>query len=168
MKHVHNLVLILNVIVCGQFLFKRAVDLHVSKVVIAGEAMPYVEQFVSTGHALNRDVQIKDLIVMFGSDAIFTPKQLAYCHSEPNQTPEVYIKSSTWAIMSQLDRRELVFHELGHCVLKLPHDDTKQASGFPVSIMTTVHSGPRVYNQFTMAQYDAELFGIQSSKGVSK
>ena len=168
MKHIQTLVLILNVIVCGQFLFKRTIDLHVSKVGIQSEAVPYVEQFVATGHALNRNVQIQDLIVMFGNDAIFKPNQLAYCHMEPNQTPEVYIKSSTWVSMSQFDKRELVFHELGHCVLKLSHNDTKQANGIPVSIMTTNHNGPRIYNQYTMTQYDAELFGIQSNKGVSK
>jgi hypothetical protein len=37
----------------------------------------------------------------------------------------VYIDKSFWAQANEEERRAVVHHELGHCVLDLPHDEAK-------------------------------------------
>ena len=52
----------------------------------------------------------------------------------------VSILRSAWDSYSADLRKELVFHELGHCVLGLEHDETLGSDGRPESIMF-----PRVF-----------------------
>lgn len=40
------------------------------------------------------------------------------------KTPKIVINLSRWESMSELDKKQLVFHELGHCILNRDHSES--------------------------------------------
>ena len=58
--------------------------------------------------------------------------QCSYSYYSPRQ---VTIDIPFWKRSSQLSREMIVFHELGHCVLNLDHDERSFPSGLCRSIM---------------------------------
>lgn len=63
------------------------------------------------------DKQFDSLLTELGA---YRPSTVGYC------TPEnkaIYLRKSTWETGSFLFKRALVYHELGHCVLGLPHKE---------------------------------------------
>lgn len=81
---------------------------------------------------------------------------LAYCQ-RTLKGPNVVVKGSYWNQTSVSDREQLIFHELGHCLLGLDHDDSTeaapvwnnpayQANNVPSSIMNTFHFDSGLYN----------------------
>lgn len=85
---------------------------------IAPEAKQYVSRFVTTGASLGRHIVIDDLIVEFKA---ITPKWMGVCYY--GQTPRIVLNTYYWQWLNDLDREQLVFHELGHCVLNRDHND---------------------------------------------
>lgn len=70
----------------------------------------------------------------------------------------VRINQVLWATLTAASREELMFHELGHCILNRGHDST-EVSGVPVSIMHPYHLGPAYYADVNLYdKYMAELF----------
>lgn len=67
----------------------------------------------------------------------------------------VVFDRDTWPLYSDAEKEELVFHELGHCVLDRDHDSTK-VGNLPRSIMYPYDSIP-TYSIFR-EQYLKELF----------
>lgn len=49
----------------------------------------------------------------------------------------VVIMQSHWETSSELTRESLIYHELGHCVFDLDHDDAQYEDGCSKSIMST-------------------------------
>lgn len=47
----------------------------------------------------------------------------------------VRIRTSFWLISSTLTKKALIYHELGHCLLRRGHNDTTYTDGCPKSIM---------------------------------
>lgn len=53
------------------------------------------------------------------------------CYSTGGRTQlHIEIRSRHWFEFDDLQRRALIYHELGHCVLDLPHTDEKLAVGW--------------------------------------
>jgi hypothetical protein len=80
----------------------------------------------------------------------------------------VVFDKETWPTYSDSEKEELVFHELGHCVLDRDHDSTK-IDGMPMSIMYPYDSIP-AYPIFRDA-YIKELFtkdAIDITKALKK
>ena len=48
---------------------------------------------------------------------------------------EINIDPEFWAIASDVEKEEVVFHELGHCILGRDHEETVLEEGIPKSIM---------------------------------
>ena len=72
----------------------------------------------------------------------------------------VKINRALWKTLNSAHREELIFHELGHCVLDRLHDTTL-VGGIPKSVMYPYHLGPTVYAaDARYAGYQAELFGV--------
>lgn len=71
----------------------------------------------------------------------------------------VTINRSLWVQLGPLDREELIFHELGHCILKRLHEPTV-VSGVPVSIMYPYHLGGVYGESLRYPAYQSELFSV--------
>jgi len=122
--------------------------------------LPYVQNFELAGVSEGKDVKITDLIVAFGD----TPSmnETGVCEIADNETPKVTINQRIWNTLSNTDRQEVVFHELGHCVLRRRHQSSEMM-GFggmtriPESIMYPYRIPGTTY-QAHIAQYHDELF----------
>lgn len=84
--------------------------------------------------------------------------QCSYSYNRPRQ---VTIDTPFWNRSSQLSREMIVFHELGHCVLNLDHDERSFPSGLCRSIMRSGTCCCRdAYNTQNRKYYLDELFGL--------
>ncbi len=111
---------------------------------------PQVEAFQQTALANGRQIDIQNIIVKFDTEGVTSEAKPGRCTLGPNE--EILINKAYWIKVSPWTQRELMFHELGHCVLGKKHDD----SG--LHIMNTYQMGQFKYNDLTHTQYDVELF----------
>lgn len=124
----------------------------------------YVNEFIAAAKKNNKDIVINDLVIQFQPDKFFKkPTEIgrcSRCKKSTDCTPEINIKQSWWLkqTTSDLNRREVIFHELGHCILYRDHKDTKDLAGYPISIMNAQQIGDNLYNETTISSYDTELF----------
>lgn len=84
--------------------------------------------------------------------------RLGWCNYNSNAPDIVVINTLFWDILDDLEKEKLVFHELGHCILKRQHLDSVQDDGRCKSIM---HSGQKCsdnYSSETRSHYLDELF----------
>lgn len=119
----------------------------------------YVDRFVEEGARLGVEVDVRELTVEFGNPAN------NFCGQAPNfysdDPPYVIIDNSCWARYEDLERELLMFHELGHAILKRPHLNRRMPNGVYASIMTNHQSLTHLYNEFFLAKkpyYMEELF----------
>lgn len=103
---------------------------------------------------------IKDLVVKFGYISTPGGKPGTYVVGECEQglgTPTVTILPAYWNSATDLQREELMYHELGHCILERDHVEEELSDGCPVSIMDpyTIEESCLIAHH---AEYIKELF----------
>jgi hypothetical protein len=67
-------------------------------------------------------------------------------------------KSCGWATLSDLERENLFFHEIGHAFFQRPHDQAKRCDGTPVSLMCT--TSPNQYKIYAKGESDIRDYYI--------
>lgn len=72
--------------------------------------------------------------------------------------PLIHIDRMFWAESDSWTKEELLFHELGHCVLFRGHVDALTLDGRPMSIMYPFVIHADLFNQYTESDYLDELF----------
>lgn len=108
--------------------------------------MPYYQQFVKDGRDRGRDVSTDNLVVKFGD--VPSMKVIAFCTTDSresmtiqgrkySETPMVIFNSFWWDVSNDIQRQETMTHELGHCLLKYGHNDSRSVDGFLDSIMSS-------------------------------
>jgi hypothetical protein len=80
------------------------------------------------------------------------------CTLSDASSPTVSIDPTYWSVASDAQKENLVFHELGHCLLSRVHVTTLNADGTPASMMFPYTLAGSIYLQ-NHAEYIAELFG---------
>jgi hypothetical protein len=130
---------------------------HKNQVSIDYRLQPYVDSFISDAASLGVIININNLILRIG----YLDKNLVgLC--EYTKTPIITINESyhQYYVSQELfyDIEQVVYHELGHCVLGLKHNDTVNSpEGYPVSIMNTYHFSGNLYQMFKH-NYIREMF----------
>lgn len=97
----------------------------------------------------------ENLIIEFGE----TSNQYAgaTCYSN-NGTPRITVNKMTWDAFSDQSRKEMIFHEMGHCVLNREHTtDRYTEDNCPKSIMHKSPVGEWCENAHSL-DYQTELF----------
>ncbi|MCP4123887.1 MAG: hypothetical protein GY751_19230 [Bacteroidetes bacterium] len=123
---------------------------------------PYIDLFIAEAAIRGVDLEIEDLVVLFEEDLEVDDVQAAgLCTRSRKDPPTIKLDTTTVNWSSNLSSREqLVFHELGHCVLNRSHLDAKMANGNYRSSMRP--SGEQIYgpvlSQFKRDHYLGELF----------
>jgi len=80
-------------------------------------------------------------------------------NADNEDSPQIFFDKPYWRSATELQREYVLFHELGHCFLKLGHDDSQNANGECVSIMASGTTGCRDnYNSMTRDSLINELF----------
>ena len=102
---------------------------------VPAELEPYVQRFRDEAQKRGKTPAINNLIVVFGQ----TSQQdiCGECMLEPGKTPRVVLAQTAfcWQQASPQARECLVFHELGHCLLKRAHTTKQFPNGAFVSLM---------------------------------
>lgn len=91
--------------------------------------------------------------------AVIDPKYGGICYDMATATPVVAINSIYWYTLTDDEKEELMFHELGHCALKRQHREDLNSDGSPVSVMYHQMFGNLVQYHSNRNAYIKELFG---------
>ena len=91
---------------------------------------PYVDAFIE--YSTDRDqVTVDHLTIEFG---LLDSNILGKCNVYSYRSPKITINAITWDYLDETDREVLLFHELGHCILRRSHNPN-YTGFFPDSIM---------------------------------
>lgn len=76
----------------------------------------FLEEFEEeTGIEIDRNI----MIVFGPADAL----EYAFCATYNTGRREIIVKRETWDKMDRLTRKQLIYHEIGHCQFDLKHDN---------------------------------------------
>lgn len=130
----------------------RPLGLHVD-----AELAPLVSEFITEARAYGRVSDQVNLNVSFVPEIPSNDPgyiTLGQCFMG---TGIVQINHTEWEDLSDNEKEELIFHELGHCLLNRQHNDGLFATGMPVSMMYWLLVDERWYVQYK-AYYWNEMF----------
>jgi Zn-dependent protease with chaperone function len=139
---------------------------HTATLAIQDAFVPFVTEFERVAGQQGQNLTISDLIVEFGD----TPSmnETGVCIWSSDETPRVVINQRIWATLNDDDREEVIFHELGHCVLQRLHRSNRigVAGGGtrPDSVMYPVRIDGVTYMN-NIGPYQAELFSSRNEFG---
>ncbi len=126
-----------------------------------------IAHFRSTGKHINT----KNLVIKLkkidakrhGKRAVmYNGNVIGYCVPS-KRLPAVYIDIDAWGRFSDLIREELIFHELGHCLLRRLHCN-REFGGVPLSLMCYYLVSLEHYERFR-DNYIDELFAHPMCRG---
>jgi hypothetical protein len=122
---------------------------------VPSQFAPYVQKFEQASTTQGPTVQVTDLIVKFG--AMENQYERGICELDGDNTPTILVNEDAWDDMSEDERESLIFHELGHCVLKRKHRADQMGPGIPASLMNPYTIPGWTYEQYKK-YYIEELF----------
>ena len=109
-------------------------------------------------------ITVDNLKISFDDNEKLGSNILGVCKSGLNFIPEIVISRSYWTNMSLADKEQLMFHEMGHCVLGRGHN-SRVVNGYAASIMNPYHIGS-IYS-YNYTSYMSELFLGVSPTAIS-
>ena len=136
---------------CGQASTQSASALETNP-----EFQPYISRFEQLSETAGNPVKVTNLKIQFGK--LSNPRERGVCEFSDDTTPTITISEDIWNQIDDSEREELVFHELGHCVLRRKHLAGNSEKGIPNSIMNPYSIRGSIYEQNRDA-YLGELFG---------
>ncbi len=111
----------------------------------------------------NLDYKVGDIPINFG-----TPQEAKFdgvCYIYEDGTKEIIIRQSFWNSAGAIQKRVLIFHELGHCALGRSHDDetiTHSGTVYKTSMMNSEIPSSMHYLS-AEAEYLLELFTLNKN-----
>lgn len=111
----------------------------------------------------NPDYKVGDIPINFG-----TPENESFdgvCYTYADGSKEIIIRKSFWDSAGVIQKRVLVFHELGHCALGRSHDNETMAhsgSTYKTSMMNEVIPSSMHYLS-AETEYLLELFTLNKA-----
>jgi hypothetical protein len=125
---------------------------------VDNELLPYVDTFEQT-----YNIKVKIPVRLSATLSIKTKKddsvilgECTYYEDEPDLN-YIDIDSTHWKHLTHNVRESLIFHELGHCVLGMSHNE-KEIDGIPVSFMHPHVIGESPHYQEFRSLYIDELW----------
>jgi hypothetical protein len=130
---------------------------HSPSLRIEQKYLPYVKAFEARAAAVGANIKVTDLSIV-SVPKIDEKYVVAQCLKTANgsTTPSIIVSQEYWTQFSASSREELLFHEMGHCVLNRPHR-ADEDNGISFSIMNPIVFGGRLYI-VNYKQYMHELF----------
>lgn len=124
---------------------------------IDNELLPYVKVFEKEASKRGLVIVIDDLVATI--KVIEDTEIAGTC--ETQQTPRIIIDKEYWVNGSDASREQVIFHELGHCILGRGHNDASYSPTpgvrVPASIMSSSTHYEYVYSKYRSYYLD-ELF----------
>ena len=124
------------------------------------ELWPQFKAFEDEAAKRGLSISLNQLNLHAAITEIAEQNVLGQCQYSRLNPRAVTIDKSFWKSSSALYREFVVFHELGHCVLNLGHNEDKDNRGRCLSMMRSGLSGcVDAYNAVNRDYYLNELFG---------
>ena len=114
----------------------------------------YFVDFENDGASVGYTKQIDDLIIHFDSSA--SGIIAGNCQQGIDKTPTISVNPVSWPQMTNDEQQELIYHEMGHCVLNRGHK-TALWFGIQDSVMWPTVLPPGQFLQYH-SHYVTELF----------
>ena len=92
---------------------------HKQQVIINQTFQTYVNGFISDGNSQGKPITVIDLIIEFNYG--MPTNQWGVCTTGYDKTPTIDINADVWKTASDTFKEELLYHELGHCLLYRKH-----------------------------------------------
>lgn len=121
--------------------------------IVDAELQEYVSRFEQIGR-----FQIGDLEAQFGEIKEENVVGLCETDDDAQTPPKITISKEYWEGIIDVQREELLFHELGHCILNREHRNDLGADGCPMSIMYWETISVQCLDRY-IDYYREELFG---------
>jgi hypothetical protein len=140
------------------------------------ELQPFVDDFIIQAKIQGKEISLKNIVIKLGNANDYQPQEnkIGYClyqrdsgtvsMFEDVEESNIVIIDQTFfnrASVSDVTRRELVFHELGHCILNRAHNETL-VNNAPISIMypSSVSMRNMSYYMANESKFLEELFNV--------
>ncbi len=155
------------ILVVGSIFNSCSKDQHSPVLAINPEFHPYIERFERVASEVGTAVSITDLTIEFGKPS--TSSETGTCTWNEESTPKITINPETWEKRnSDVEHQLIIFHELGHCILKRNHetnfiqnpslnDSVWEKPSRPSSIMHPSLLDEQIYTD-DIDYYNQELF----------
>ncbi len=122
----------------------------------------FVHNFETVSAEEGQSVSISDLVVQFGNTP--TLNETGVCEWADNETPKITVNQRIWNTLNDYDKQEVIFHELGHCVLKRVHQNSEMMAyngtvQVAASIMYPYRISGTIYRD-NITHYHDELFDV--------
>ncbi|SFE60721.1 hypothetical protein [Spirosoma endophyticum] len=103
--------------------------------IVPAEVEPFIQVFRDEAQKRNNAVSTTNLIITFGTTQ--SGDVCGQCLLQSGKTPRITLNNDAfcWQQASQYERECLIFHELGHCLLKREHKINRFPHGAFVSLM---------------------------------
>jgi hypothetical protein len=128
----------------------------------------FVSRFETVAAQQGRPLKVTNLIIQTGDLPVAAngDRERAVCETATGMTPTITVDNTAWAEIANgaendLDREELLFHEMGHCLLGRVHNHDLQSDGTPVTMMNPYRIDHDIYSD-NHAYYVNELFHTTS------
>jgi hypothetical protein len=125
---------------------------------LSSDMKAIAKEFLYYSNIAKTPTQIESLSIVF-DESLVTKPYIAYCQKIKNNTvPQIVINKSFWNRFNTEYRHQLLFHEMGHCLLGRSHLGASFDN--PVSVMNEFIIGSSTY----VNKYDyfiKELFNIK-------
>lgn len=116
---------------------------------------PYVDSFKTEAAAQMHPVNMDAISIQFGP--VTESDAYAQCVGQQFVGGMITVNASLWHGLTEAHREQIMFHELGHCVLLRAHRTDLRADGSPISIMYPVSNFVSSYVAHR-SEYIKELF----------
>lgn len=109
---------------------------------IDDELLPYLDIFLAEASSRGLTITKENLIMEFGTASEEVCGQCLLSKNGGQRKITIVQDSPCWLYAPILNREALVFHELGHCLLKRKHREDTLPNGAPASIMYSKNDDP--------------------------
>jgi len=132
---------------------------HESFLQIDSSFQTYVSNFEQAAADAGTPLTVSDLVLTFGATSSLN--ETGVCEWAENETPRIIVNQRIWNTLSDDDRQEVIFHELGHCVLRRVHQNGEMlayngTTTVPASVMYPYRISGIIYRD-NIDHYHAEL-----------
>ncbi|MCB0647426.1 MAG: hypothetical protein KDC49_12245 [Saprospiraceae bacterium] len=130
---------------------------HIAEV--DADLRPFFERFSEEAQLRGRAINVMDSNIIATLTTSLPLNIIGQCQRNSALPNEVKISKATFLSYSYIEKEYLIFHELGHCILRRSHIDDKDLSGNCKSIMESgLGTCRRIYANGNRTNYLDELF----------
>lgn len=121
---------------------------------------PYFDAFVDEAALRDIELDLSENRIIARVTDIIGNSVAGSCANSQSDNSYISIDEAYWDSVDDLGREMVVFHELGHCILKRSHLDSRDENGDCISIMESGLSSCNTnYTLETREKMLDELFG---------